>query len=765
MNKRMVMLGLIWIAASAPLRAQDGGLPSEPPEAAVDLHEGILLYLRAQNPDELSQAVDRFTAVLSAAPQHRAALLFRALAHGESGLLQRGRRLVAEDRIRQIDQILEIRLDPTQRQQIEEAIAALEQRLADESLEPAERLIAQTELNQRQGFLQDLEDQAPISDDELRSERDGNVAELRTATAAERVSYGRMVADLGALIRLLDRPEAVVRLLDVIAQSKVARLDEDEAVRVQRREITADEASASVRQLRANATRALGQTAAALESMLKDGIADAEDRVRTQFFLGVIRYRQGVPRRADQEAPDTDYARLGEAERIMAGIAGDQAVGFSWRSYASLYLGLIIPFRAGTEPDANARAAILDEAERRLTDAARLDTVLPTEPDGEPTSASREAIPLLVARQREQILALRTAPVSTTPRRRNDIQISTSMGLHYDTNVVLLGERTDLPRGVSDKKDFGLGAGLFVDYTLDLNDKWTLGLQLRTTQIWHCEIDEFDEQRYGGSAALQYELMPERDGTGPIHVRLQYDYDYTLLGRDGFLSAQNISPNLRFFWNERRAETNLYVTYGLRNYFEPLYDRRYNRDGEYISMGAVQSYKLYDMAEHYRSKGIEPWGGTNDELLAQDDEDYPARYLKPFLGVEYGWDSTDGDEFDQNEYTLLAGIRVPLPYGFDLDAAADFSWQEYRHGSLIDYHRRARRDFIQRYSLGVARTFVLRGGQAVNRYTPTIDRVLMTIRAHAAWTLDDSNVVDRLGQAIFEYDRAIYGLSVAFSFN
>lgn len=764
MNKRMVTLGLIWIAASAPLRAQDGGLPPEPPEAAVDLHEGILLYLQAQNPDELSQAVDRFTAVLSAVPQHRAALLFRALAHGESGLLQRGRRLVAEDRIRQIDQILEIRLDPTQRQQIEAAIAALEQRLADDALEPAERLVAQTELNQRQGFLQDLEDQAPISDDELRSERSGNVTQLRTATAAERVSYGRMVADLSVLIRLLDRPETVVRLLDVIAQSKIARLDEDEAVRVQRGEITAKEASGAVRQLRANAARTLEQTAAALESLLREGIAVAEDRVRTQFFLGVIRYRQGIPRRADQESPDTDYARLGEAERIMANIAGDAAVDDSWRSYASLYLGLIIPFRAGTEPDAAARAAILDEADRRLTEAARLDTRLPTEPDGEPTSASR-AIPTLVARQREQIQALRVAPVSVAPRRRNDIQISTSMGLHRDTNVVLLGERTDLPRDVSKKRDFALSAGLFVDYTLDLDDKWTLGLQVRTTQLWHCDIDEFDEQRYGASAALQYEIMPQRDRFGPIHLRLQYDYDYTLLGRQGFLSAQTISPNLRFFWHDRRAETNLYVSYGLRNYFEPLYDRRFDRDGEYISMGIVQSYKLYDMTEHYRSRGIEPWGGTHDDLLAQDDPDYPARYVTPYLGLEYAWDSTAGDEFDQNEYTLLTGVRVPLPYGFDLDASADFSWQHYRHGSLIDYHRRARRDFIQRYSLGVERTFVLRGGQAVNRYTPTIDRVLMTVRAHAAWTLDDSNVVDRLGQAIFEYDRVIYGLSVAFSFN
>ncbi len=67
--------------------------------------------------------------------------------------------------------------------------------------------------------------------------------------------------------------------------------------------------------------------------------------------------------------------------------------------------------------------------------------------------------------------------------------------------------------------------------------------------------------------------------------------------------------------------------------------------------------------------------------------------------------------------------------------------------------------------MALSRTFVLSGGRLENRYRPEIDRVLMTIRAHASWTLDDSNVKDRLGQAIFEYDRTVYGLSVAFTLN
>jgi hypothetical protein len=222
---------------------------------------------------------------------------------------------------------------------------------------------------------------------------------------------------------------------------------------------------------------------------------------------------------------------------------------------------------------------------------------------------------------------------------------------------------------------------------------------------------------------------------------------------------------MRIFWAERRAQTDVYFTYEIRDYREPLYDRRFDRDGEYYALGVSQSYKVVDMTPVYEDMGLEPWGHEGDDALGQDDPDYPSRYLTPFLGFQYAWDQTNGDEFDQKSYILSLGVMVPLPWGIDFDAAADFEWQEYQHGSLIDFHRRPRRDFIQRYAIGFSRTFVLRGGRLENRYTPAFDRVLMTLRAHATWTHDDSNVVDRLGQAIFEYDRTVYGLSVAFTFN
>lgn len=752
-----LLLGAI---GSIPARAQTA--PSS--DTLVDLQEGVYRYLQARTPEDYNAAIQLFSSALERERGNQAALLFRALSRGQIGLRLRGARQRNEITVSDIEEMLRVRANPDQLRRLEGEVAAFKARMDDPTLDPSERLIAAAEHERRSAFLSLLGSDAGKTIEQLQTELHAARKSIHETGAAERVTYQDMIADLELLVRSLDRPEAVIRLLEVIAQSKVARLDEDEAMRLQRKEVAADQVSGGVRKLRSSATANLRRAAQILEDLLKESPTSKEDLVRAKFFLGVIRYRQAVPKRGDDESAEIEGQLLAQAERIMGELADDESVDVRWRSYASLYLGLIIPFRAGGSVDVQARGAILDEADRRLTQAAKLDTVLPTDPAAAPTSDSGGGIPILVARQRAQVEQLRAAP-PTVAKARNDLALTLTAGAHRDTNVVLLGGRTDLPRDVSRKRDYGFTGGLFLDYTLDLSDRWTLAFQGRTTQLWHADVDEFDEQRYGGSVALQYELVPQKETFGPVHLRLQYDYDYSLLGRDPFLESQSLTPNLRVYWNDRRAETNVYFSYSLHDYREALFDRRFDRDGEYCAFGGVQSFKLVNMTETYKSQGLEPWGHKGDDAFAQDDPEYPARYLAPYFGLQYAWDATEGDEFDQKEFTILGGVLVPLPWGVDFDAGAEFAWQEYQHGSLIDYHRRARRDFIQRYSVGLSRSFVLRGGEAINRFTPVMDRVVMTIRLHSGWTLDDSNVVDRLGQSIFEYDRVLYGITVAFGFN
>ncbi len=743
------------------------------PDILIDLHSGIFNYLQGYlDTDEFSyynEAISLFDSVLERDPGNRMALLFRALCHGRIGLAEREARLTAEDERSRIDETIRIRENPELRDEYEQEMADCEAKLADPDLEPSERNIIQLRRDELDPLLifDDFKKDATV--DELREERNDAQHRMVVVSKRERAKYIDMLNDLERLLAVDDQPETVIRLLEVIARSKVARLDEEEAVRILEGEMPDGLASGPPAALREASAAALSDAAAILESIQSEDMLN-EDSIRAKFFLGVIRYRQAVPRQTEDEPVKRDMTLLGEAERIMTELVDEPLAAATWKSYSALYLGLIIPIRAVTEPTEAARDRALDEANSRLDQAAALDTVTPD--DGQESySDSGGAIPLVVNRQRAVLREAREQPVAK-PQYINDLRLTLSTGISRDSNVVLLGERTDLPRGISDEEDYGFRLGFAVDYTLDLAlidpslDKWTFGFRGRTSQLWHVEIDEFDEQVYGGSFALQYELAPEEGNIGPVYAQLQYDYDYTLLGREPFLSTNSISPRLRTYWDDQRGNSDLYFRFEIRDYDEPLFDKRFNRDGHYFRVGVFQSHKMFDMAPTIESWGLPAWGHQNDDAFAQEDPDYPGRYFTPFMGLEYGWDSTAGDEFDMRYFEFTFGAIVPLPYGLLFDTTIDFTWEDYlADGSLVDFHRRGREDFIQRYEVGLSRTYVLREGAAANRYNLPIDQTLMTIRGFAAWTLDDSNVVDRFGQAIFEYDRVIYGINVAFSFN
>ena len=760
----VVTLGTFSVGQEAP--------PTPAPDVVVDLNDGIHQYLQGHLDTRefgyYKAAVERFTSVLERDPDNRTALLFRALSNGRVGLLERENRLRFQNRIESAQTILDILDDPDGQAEITRKIEALNARLEDDTLSPPQRVLLNTERDRLEQLEIELEEAAKTPPERTQADLESYRREMQTAARREWAAYTTMMDDIDRLNALLADTEIAVGLLDVVARSKIARLDDDEARDVKAGVLSPDEASDTVERLRARAEEALAQTAETLEGLLRFDLR-GQDAIRAKFFLGVIRYRQAVPRRAPEEDVDIDEVRLAEAARIMRELSNDATAPDQWRSYASLYLGLILPIEALLETDSGAREQLLDQAEAALNLAVELDTDVPG-PGEEPFSLSGGPIPEIVLRQREEVIAKVREQVEVFGY-QNDVLFSLFFGPNYDTNVVLLGERTDLPRGITDEKDFGFALGAAVDYTLNLGhidpsyDRWTIGLRGRTTQLWHCEVDEFDEQTYGFTTAVQYELLRKRGALGPVYLRLQYDYSWTNLGRESFLGSNVIRPDIRVNWDDRLAESSLYLEYDNRKYFEPLLDKRFDRTGDYFRIGALHSHKLRDMTPWFEEKGWPAWGLASDEGQRQDDPDYPRRYFTPFVGLEYGWDSTDGDEFDQNGWTLTAGFVLPLPWGLQFDATMEFEWEDYRHGSLVDFHRRGRDDFIQEYEVGLQRTFVLQNGELANRYTPTIDRSLMTVRAHARWTDDDSNVVDRLGSAVYSYDRGFYGITFAFAFN
>ncbi|MCH7814176.1 MAG: hypothetical protein IID40_09170, partial [Planctomycetes bacterium] len=499
------LLLLVVFLVGQPASAQS----NPPPEVIVDLNEGIAEYMRGPHdpPGHWQAAVQRLDRVIEAAPSNRPARLFRALSLGRLALHERKRVYQLENNSFSYDTILDIRENEERLDEIHAEKAEIEEVLKDDTLSDWQRLTYENKLEYGIGFLlnnlQRHQGKTHEQVRELKREAQRNIRQGRTRV---RSYYDRMLVDVRALVQALDSPEAVLGLLEVIGRTKIAGIDDQTASQDVEARAAADEEGRSPAQRRASAKEHLQAAADLLLALLDTELAEM-DAIRTRFFLGVIRFRQALPRRAPSEQLQPDPQRLDQAKIRMTELIGDERTSRQWRSYAELYLGLIETELASQERDPADKQAGFDVARGHLDLAAQHNTVVK---DGRPTSDSPETL-ILVWKQREEIEKREQA--KEVPQYWNDLQLSVQTGAHRDTNVVLLGGRTDLPRGIPKESDFGFTLNTVLDYTLDLGridrrlDRWTVGLQGRVGQLWHVEIDAFDEQNYGGSAAVQSELL------------------------------------------------------------------------------------------------------------------------------------------------------------------------------------------------------------------------------------------------------------------
>lgn len=612
--------------------------------------------------------------------------------------------------------------------------------------------------------------------------------------------YRQMSADLDRVIGLMKEPANILHLVDGVLQTKLSSYHPEESY-----------------------PDRLAKARRALETYLNPPAESGLDaptglrRVLGRYFLGVVVYKLALHPPEARDAPQdlASPVRLQEAIGLLEPLVTESSELYigklippeeeereqklrRWLAFANMYMGLA-KARQGNNEVENDRSrrglALYDQASEYLRAAWREDIgaelpedlgTLPADP-GErralyEQSNSSTQLPEIVI---SQLLALQVARASA-PQPIEDFSLRLHSGFAYDTNVILLGDDTATPRDIGRKADVRFSSGLSLGYTLDLAkvrqelEGWTVGVQGRAAAVWNGDIHTYNEQDYGSSVALRYRfpqvsLFGREEG--PLYLGIQHDYDYFLLGNNGFLRVNRVSPTAMLYTLDQRALTSVAFSFEDRNYLEELYSNRFDRDGNYFVLSLAQAFDAVEMSDFYACRGLEPWGLDGDPQGARigpdgieeqpADGDY-ARWLRPVVGVHYGWDSTQGQEFDAKRIALTAGIEVPLPYGVLFDFGADWEWQNYqglRGGSLIDYHRRGRDDFIQRYRFGVERQFVLVPGHPSNRRTVKMDRVVMTLRGSIYFTDDDSNVEDRLGQEIFSYDRAVYGLSVAFDFN
>ncbi|MCG3137023.1 MAG: hypothetical protein HJJLKODD_00864 [Phycisphaerae bacterium] len=312
----------------------------------------------------------------------------------------------------------------------------------------------------------------------------------------------------------------------------------------------------------------------------------------------------------------------------------------------------------------------------------------------------------------------------------SQLEVNVDLGLSYDTNVVLQGDNTDLPVNLDNVDDFRLGVGTDVRFVQPVGEKWLLGIGGSTFNSWHGSLQEYNVQTYGGRTFVNYFLSDR------VTLGLQYEYDYSLVENEEFLARHRLTPSVRLVeWlyedGTPLTSSTVFWSYENRAYMDDITDWRDDRDGDYHSLGWVQNFNL-----------CQPWQASGD-----------GRWLSMAAGYRYSQESTQGDHFDMSGHGLSLRWQIPLPWELELDMAGQWSWEDYWQSNRQDFFLRNREDFIQRYVWGLSR------GWELSR------QVHMLVRGEVAWTDDDSNVINRRKEAVYSYDRVIYGLTLTFTFN
>lgn len=342
-----------------------------------------------------------------------------------------------------------------------------------------------------------------------------------------------------------------------------------------------------------------------------------------------------------------------------------------------------------------------------------------------------------------------------SPLGRLDLQGDLSLGGVYDTNVILLGKDTALPLDIGQKYDFRLetAANFYLSRYIDkaeapIGESLSIGLGGGTAHAWQPSIDEFDINLYAGRAFVQWQPLKD------WYLGTEYEYTYTKLGYEPFISGNRLTPVLSHIWRaggngSELGRTDAWYNFEYRDYKEQTGEPRFDRDGKYHAIGVRHTFNLKRAADIWTSY----YADREKERCSLG-----RRWLNLSLGYVYRDERTHGDEFDLVGHSILAGVEVPLPYRFAFGFDSVLTWEDYNSPSLFDYRRNARDDFSQQYGFGLTHIFVVRGENAT---LPTLE---VKLRAEVSLTFRNSNIWDRLSQDVYEYDRAVYGLRLSVDF-
>jgi tetratricopeptide (TPR) repeat protein len=289
----------------------------------------------------------------------------------------------------------------------------------------------------------------------------------------------------------------------------------------------------------------------------------------------------------------------------------------------------------------------------------------------------------------------------------------------YDNNVVLtpLGTSPSPGSGISQKHDWRTALFGRAEYRPIQTETWLGGVNYTIYQSFHRTLSGFDVQDHTPAVYLQRQL-------GSFQARLQYSYDYSLVGRSPFLIANSIQPS--FTLSEGyHAFTQAQFRYQNKDFRDGRFLQNSFRDGKNWLAGITQYFLFADNTGNFRL------GYTFDS-----DRTGGGSPSVAILG-----DQTNAD-WAYNGHRVTAGLGLPAVLAYKVDF--DFSYYRQNY------------DNPNSFAPGVAGDLTtLKRRDNIYFFTGTISRDFtewLTASAQYSYTREQSNI------PVFDYNRSVTSL-------
>jgi tetratricopeptide (TPR) repeat protein len=290
-----------------------------------------------------------------------------------------------------------------------------------------------------------------------------------------------------------------------------------------------------------------------------------------------------------------------------------------------------------------------------------------------------------------------------------------TVGEEWDSNVVLLGDGTNLPNDISSRNAFGTVWNANAGYEFLRTQNWSAGAMVNYNGE-HYEaggLDDFDYHFPVLSAWVDRRITERLSG------HLQVDGGYAWVDGESWLRTGDIAPALTYRWG--------------RDNYTRLFARFYNNDYMFGHDQTVspQLHAARDRDGHGEQIGLEqgvPLRAINTQLTGS------------VFGGRY---HSDGTEYDNRNVGTWAQTETALPWKLVLTLGAGFTYRPYVHATTFanpGVTDQTRRDKVLDTLVAIERP--------INDW--------LSVSARWSFTDNHSNV------NVFDYDRHVVGAYLTF---